>query len=157
MAGNGCQPCLPAALQRLVCRSDTPARFAWAPGLLVLALVGGGLALTNPSLGNFRAFASDRLVEEISKELCADGGVPVLLRMAINNCVGLVEAQREALAAVVLSHTRRRNYGVVSVFETELGGQSLLRWQVPRFRSAVVGVAGQFVLISAATDRSESP
>ena len=123
----------------------------------MLALVGGGLALTNPSLGNFRAFASDRLVEEISKELCADGGVPVLLRMAINNCVGLVEAQREALAAVVLSHTRRHNYGVVSVFETELGGQSLLRWQVPRFRSAVVGVAGQFVLISAATDRSESP
>ena len=123
----------------------------------MLALVGGGLALTNPSLGNFRAFASDRLVEEISKELCADGGVPVLLRMAINNCVGLVEAQREALAAVVLSHTRRHNYGVVSVFESELGGQSLLRWQVPRFRSAVVGVAGQFVLISAATDRSESP
>ena len=96
-------------------------------------------------------------MEEISKELCADGGVPVLLRMAINNCVGLVQAQRETLAAVVLSHTRRRNYGVVSVFETELGGQSLLRWQVPRFRSAVVGVAGQFVLISAATDRSESP
>jgi len=125
--------------------------------LLVLALVGGGLALTNPSLGNFRAFASDRLVEEISKELCADGGVPVLLRMAINNCVGLVQAQRAALAAVVLSHTRRRNYGLLSVFESELGGQSLLRWQVPRFRSTVVGVAGQFVLISAATDRPESP
>ena len=123
----------------------------------MLALVGGGLALTNPSLGNFRAFASDRLVEEISKELCGDGGVPVLLRMAINNCVGLVQAQRAALAAVVLSHTRRRNYGLLSVFESELGGQSLLRWQVPRFRSTVVGVAGQFVLISAATDRPESP
>ena len=125
--------------------------------MLVLALVGGGLALTNPSLGNFRAFASDRLVEEISKELCADGGLPVLLRMAINNCVGLVQAQRAALAAVVLSHTRRRSYGLLSVFESELGGQSLLRWQVPRFRSTVVGVAGQFVLISAASDRSESP
>ena len=155
MASNGCQPCSPATLHRLVCRSDTLARFAWAPGLLALA--GGGLALTNPSPADFRSYASDRLVEEISKELCGDGGVPVLLRMAINNCVGLVQAQREALAAVVLSHTRRRNYGVVSVFETELGGQSLLRWQVPRFRSTVVGVAGQFVLISAATDRSESP
>lgn len=96
-------------------------------------------------------------MEEISKELCADGGVPVLLRMAINNCVGLVQAQRETLAAVVLSHTRRSNYGLVSVFESELGGHSLLRWQVPRFRSTVVGVAGQFVLISAASDRSESP
>ncbi|MEY4803218.1 MAG: hypothetical protein RLZZ274_1949 [Cyanobacteriota bacterium] len=144
-------------MHRLVCRSNTPARFAWAPGLIVLALAAGGLALTNPSLPNFRDFASDRLVEEISNELCGDGGLPVLLRMAINNCLGLVQAQRAALAAVVLSHTRRRNYGLLSVFESELGGQSLLRWQVPRFRSTVVGVAGQFVLISAATDSPESP
>ena len=157
MASNRCQPCLPATLNRLACRSDTPARFAWAPGLIMLGLAAGGLALTNPSPTDFRAYASDRLVEEISKELCGDGGVPVLLRMAINNCVGLVQAQRAALAAVVLSHTRRRNYGLLSVFESELGGQSLLRWQVPRFRSTVVGVAGQFVLISAATDRPESP
>ena len=157
MASNRCQPCLPATLHRLACRSDTPARFAWAPGLIMLGLAAGGLALTNPSPADFRAFAGDRLVEEISKELCGDGGVPVLLRMAINNCVGLVQAQRAALAAVVLSHTRRRNYGLLSVFESELGGQSLLRWQVPRFRSTVVGVAGQFVLISAATDRPESP
>ncbi|PSJ07225.1 hypothetical protein C7K55_00175 [Cyanobium usitatum str. Tous] len=148
---------MPATLHRLVCRSDTPARFAWAPGLIVLGLAAGGLALTNPSPADFRAYASDRLVEEISKELCGDGGLPVLLRMAINNCLGLVQAQRAALAAVVLSHTRRRNYGLLSVFESELGGQSLLRWQVPRFRSTVVGVAGQFVLISAASDRSESP
>jgi hypothetical protein len=125
--------------------------------LIVLALAAGGLALTNPSPADFRAYASDRLVEELSEELCGDGGLPVLLRMAINNCVGLVKAQRAALAAVVLSHTRRRNYGLLSVFESELGGQSLLRWQVPRFRSTVVGVAGQFVLVSAATDRSESP
>ena len=123
----------------------------------MLALAAGGLALTNPSPADFRAYASDRLVEELSEELCGDGGLPVLLRMAINNCVGLVKAQRAALAAVVLSHTRRRNYGLLSVFESELGGQSLLRWQVPRFRSTVVGVAGQFVLVSAATDRSESP
>lgn len=141
----------------MVCRSDTPARFAWAPGLIVLGLAAGGLALTNPSPADFRAYASDRLLEEISKELCGDGGLPVLLRMAINNCLGLVQAQRAALAAVVLSHTRRRNYGLLSVFESELGGQSLLRWQVPRFRSTVVGVAGQFVLISAATDSPESP
>lgn len=123
----------------------------------MLALAAGGLALTNPSPADFRAYASDRLVEEISKELCGDGGLPVLLRMAINNCLGLVQAQRAALVAVVLSHTRRRNYGLLNVFETELGGQSLLRWQVPRFRSTVVGVAGQFVFISAATDLAESP
>ena len=120
-------------------------------------MASGGLALINPSTADFRGFAGDSLVEEIGKELCGEGGLPVLMRMAIHNCADLVQAQREALAAVVVSHTRRRNFGVFSVFDSELGGQLLLGWQVPRFGSTVVAVAGQFVLISAATERFESP
>jgi len=44
---------------------------------------------------------------------------------------------------------------VLSVYTSEIGGQNLLRWRVPRFRSTVVGVAGQFVLVRAASDRSQ--
>jgi hypothetical protein len=146
-----------AIKHRLLRRLDAPTRFPWAPGLTVIALASGGLALINPSTDDFRGFAGERMVEEISKDLCGDGGLPVLMRMAIHNCAELVQAQRGALAAVVVSHTRRRNFGVFSVFDSELGGQSLLGWRVPRFRSTVVGVAGQFVLISAATERFDSP
>jgi hypothetical protein len=95
------------------------------------------------------------LVDEISEELCGDGGLPVLMRMAVTNCQELVRAQRTALGTVVADHTRRSNFGVLSVYTSEIGGQNLLRWRVPRFRSTVVGVAGQFVLVRAASDRPQ--
>lgn len=123
----------------------------WALGLGALVLAGVGLAFTNPSPADFQAFAAERLVDEISEELCGEGGLPVVLGLAIRNCRGLVQAQRAPLAAVVAQRTQRRNFGVLSVYRSEVGGQSLLRWRVPRFRSTVVAVAGQFVLISAQT------
>ena len=38
-----------------------------------------------------------RLMDEISEEVCGEGGLPVLMRMAIQNCQGLVLAQRAPL------------------------------------------------------------
>ena len=120
-----------------------------------LVLAGAGLALTNPASADFEAFAADRLVDEISDELCVKGGLPVLMRLAIPNCQELVEGQRQALAGVVASHTRRTNLMVASLYRSEVGGQTVLAWQVPRFRSTVLAVAGQFVLIAASSDNSQ--
>lgn len=151
---------IPPATPRLPGRSDAPIRApggsGWALAAGALALAAGGLALTNPTSADFQTFAAERLVEEIGEEVCGEGGLPVLLRMAITNCQELVLAQRPALGAVVARHTRRTNLGVLSLYRSELGGQALLRWRVPRFRSTVVGVAGQFVLIGASTDRAEA-
>ena len=121
---------------------------------MVVALAGAGLAFTNPSSADFQAYAADRLVDEISEEVCGEGGLPVLMQMALQNCQGLVLAQRGPLAALVAGHTRRHNLGLLSLYRSDVGGQTLLLWQVPRFRSTVVGVAGQFVLIRAAIDRA---
>lgn len=139
---------------RLPGRSDgCPFCPPWALGLTLLALAGAALAITNPSAAEFEAYAADRLVDEISEEVCGDGGLPVLMRMAIQNCQELVLAQRTPLAALVASHTRRHNFGVLSLYRSDVGGQPVLLWRVPRLRSTVVGVAGQFVLIGAATER----
>jgi hypothetical protein len=140
---------------RLPGHSDASTRAHRALGLVVLALAGAGLVFTNPSPADFQFFAAERLVDEISEELCGEGGLPVLMGLAIRNCQELVQAQRGPLAAVVARHTRRRNLGFMSLYRSEVGGQSLLLWRVPRFRSTVVAVAGQFVLISAATVRSD--
>ena len=140
------------------CLSGHPedsARTPWVSGLVVVALAAAGLAITNPAPADFQAFAAERLVDEISEELCGDGGLPVLMRMAVTNCQDLVRAQRTALGTVVADHTRRTNLGLLSVYSSEIGGQSLLRWRVPRFRSTVVGAAGQFVLVRAASDRPQ--
>ena len=137
---------------RLPGRSDHFAGPPWAFGLMLAALA--GLAITNPSAADFQAYAAERLVDEISEEVCAEGGLPVLMRLAIQNCQELVLDQRAPLAALVAGHTRRHNLGVLSLYRSDVGGQTLLRWRVPRFRSTVVGVAGQFVLIGAAIDRA---
>ena len=142
--------------QRLAGHPDDAALAPWALGLLAAALAGGGLALSNPSPAEFQAFAAERLVEEISAELCDEGGLPLLMRMAIHNCPQLVQAQRGALAAVVADHTRRSNLGVLSVYRSAVGGQTLLGWRVPRLESTVVGIAGQFVLVQASSDRASS-
>jgi hypothetical protein len=139
---------------RLPGRSDHFAGPPWAFGLMLAALAGAGLAITNPSAADFQAYAAERLVDEISEEVCAEGGLPVLMRLAIQNCQELVLDQRAPLAALVAGHTRRHNLGVLSLYRSDVGGQTLLRWRVPRFRSTVVGVAGQFVLIGAAIDRA---
>ncbi|MBM5813684.1 MAG: DUF4359 domain-containing protein [Cyanobacteria bacterium M_DeepCast_100m_m1_067] len=139
---------------RLPGRSADVARPPWAFALMLAALAGAGLAITNPSTADFQAYAAERLVDEISEEVCAEGGLPTLMRMAIQNCEELVLAQRAPLAALVAGHTRRHNLGLLSLYRSDVGGQTLLLWRVPRVRSTVVGVAGQFVLIGASIDRA---
>ncbi|MCP9941656.1 DUF4359 domain-containing protein [Cyanobium sp. ATX 6E8] len=139
---------------RLPGRSDHFACPPWAFGLILAALAGAGLAITNPSAADFQAYAAERLVDEISEEVCTDGGLPLLMRLGIQNCEELVLAQRTPLAALVAGHTRRHNLGVLSLYRSDIGGHKLLGWRVPRFRSTVVGVAGQFVLIGAAIDKA---
>ena len=111
-----------------------------------------GLAVSNPTQLDFQQFAADRLVEEIAEELCVEADLPVLLRLAVGNCEQVVREQRAALAAVVQQHTRRTNLGICSLYRSEIGGQKLLDWRVPRFRSLALGVAGQFVLLQADHD-----
>ena len=134
---------------RLPGRADANPCPPWGVGLILLAMAGAVLAVTNPSTADFQAYAADRLVDDISEEVCGDGGLPMLMQMAIQNCQGLVLAQRAPLGALVAGHTRRHNLGVLSLYRSDVGGQTLLLWRVPRFRSTVVGVAGQFVLIGA--------
>ncbi len=115
----------------------------------VLGLLGLALGLSNPGMADFEGFAADRLVEEIAEELCVESDLPLLLTLAIGNCERMVRDQRGPLAAVVQQHTSRTNLGLVSLFRSEIGGQRLLAWRVPRFHALVLGVAGQFVVVHA--------
>jgi hypothetical protein len=129
----------------------SPARPSWlSPWLGVpalLALVGGSLAWTNPGPDEFADYAGERLVKEITAEVCQGDRLPGLLRLAMASCPELVASQRQTLGALVLQQTRRTNLGLLSVYHSELGGQRVLRWRVPRLDTTVVGVAGQFVLV----------
>ena len=124
-------------------------RWSWIPLALAIALGAGALVLTNPSPADLESFASERLVEEISDELCSGSSLPMMMRLAISNCPQLVRAQRQALGRVVRDRARRLNFGLFSLYQAEIGGQTLLDWQVPRFHATVLGLAGNFVLVEA--------
>ena len=54
-----------------------------------------------------------------------------------------------------LAHTRRRNLGLLSLYRTELGGQTLFGvLEVPRYSATTLGVAGHFVILQSEATRN---
>lgn len=117
---------------------------------LLLGALGAGLALTNPGPEAFEEYAAGRLETLLREELCREDGLPLMLRLVIQNCPAMVEAQRPVLGRLAALQTRRRNLGVLSLYSTSLGGQKLLlHWRLPQYRALTLAVAGRFVVLRA--------
>ena len=126
--------------------------WAWC---LAAVLLGGALGVTNPDEEDFEEFAGERLVLLADRELCNQGGLPLLARLLIQNCSELVQGQRAVLGRLALQGSRRINAGVFSLYNTEIGGQTLLPGlSLPRYSFLTLGVAGQLVLLQARSDES---
>lgn len=127
--------------------------------LLRWLLVAGGIALgliaTNPAPEAFAEFAGQRLSGLIREELCQNQGLPLMLRLVIQDCPGLVESQRPLLGRLALLHTQRRNLLLFSLYRTELGGQTLRPdWRLPRYHSLTFAAAGQFLVLRTSEQES---
>ncbi len=68
-------------------------------GLPVVALGVIGLVATNPDPETFEHFAGDRLAAMAAEELCNEKGLPMMIRLVITDCHGLVLAQRGCWAS----------------------------------------------------------
>ena len=81
------------------------------PLLALVGVVGGvlGLSATNPDPQAFETFAGQRLATLLHEEFCGDDGLPMLARLLIRDCPGLVASQSGALGRIALDNTRRRN------------------------------------------------
>jgi hypothetical protein len=123
--------------------------------VLLATLAAAGLGVSNPSPAAFERFAARHLVDELDRQLCAGDALPPLVRLALPNCSELVQAQSEVLGALVSQQSRRWNLGLLSVYRTDLGGQQVLIWQLPRFRATVLGVAGRFLIVQASLDDAD--
>lgn len=117
---------------------------------LLLGSLGAGLALTNPGPAAFEEFAGLRLASLLRDELCREDGMPMMLRLVIQNCPAMVEAQTPVLGKLAALQTRRRNLGLLSLYSTSLGGQQVLpNWRLPRYEALTLAVAGRFVVVRA--------
>lgn len=119
---------------------------------VALAASGAALVFTNPSPDEFKSYAGAQLVTVISDELCG-GGLPMVLQLWVNDCPRLIRDQEPALAELAGQFSRRRNFGLASVYTTELGGQDLLpTLRLPAYSVKTLGIAGQFVILHSSSD-----
>ena len=126
-------------------------------GLALAAATGLGLALTNPDRAEFERFAADQLTVVAQEELCRNGNLPMLARLVIRDCFRLVASQHDSLGKLAVGATRRRNFGLLSVYRTELGGQQLLPdWTIPRFSTLTLAMAGRFLILHTGQSPGES-
>jgi len=123
-------------------------------GWWIAALViGGATVLANPDEQDFEDFAAERLTLLVDQELCSRGGLPTVAQLLIQNCSELVNSQRAVLGRLALAGSSRINAGVFSLYNTQLGGQTLLPGlSLPRYRVLTLGVAGQLVILRASRD-----
>jgi len=119
--------------------------------LIVLALVaalGLGLVATNPGEEEFERFAADQITRAAELELCHEGGLPMMARLIVRDCPRLIAAQHDLLGRLALAATRRRNFGLLSLYRTDLGGQQLLPdWSIPRYSAITLAGAGRFLIL----------
>ena len=126
-------------------------------GALAASVAAAGLVLTNPGPAAFEDFAADRLVDLLTRDLCDGGGLPMLMRVVVHDCPGLVRSQRTPLGAWARQGTIRRNFGLFSLYTTNLGGQQLAQWQIPRYRATTLAAAGRFVVIRTGRQQGLDP
>ena len=111
------------------------------------------LAVTNPSLEDYKQDAGNRLVKLATRELCEERGLPMLLRLWIKDCPDLVTSQKEVIADLAGQFTTRWNLGVASIFSTRIGGQELLPGlRLPGLDVLTVGIGGRFLVLRTETD-----
>ena len=128
--------------------SQSSRRLPLAAIIAVVIGAGGALALagTNPSITEYEAHAGRQLVTLATQELCENSGLPMVLRLWIRDCPGLVASQQPTLAALAGRFTTRRNLLVASIYTTRVGGQELLPGlTLPGVEVVTLAGAGRFL------------
>ncbi|MEO0409562.1 MAG: DUF4359 domain-containing protein [Cyanobacteria bacterium P01_A01_bin.135] len=91
-----------------------------------IAAAAAALALTNPDQAAYEAYAAERLSQQLETSLCPQ--VPVFFE---GLCASVLEGQDAWLEEIVADQTTRRNYGLFSIYETDLAAESALEQVLP--------------------------
>ncbi|WP_255102125.1 MULTISPECIES: DUF4359 domain-containing protein [unclassified Synechococcus] len=125
----------------------------WCTALAVAGGVSGvALVFTNPGLDEFESFAGDQLAELAVEEVCVNR-LPMPLKLAIQNCPELIRSQHKVLGDLARRSTRRQNFGLFSLYRTQIGGPSVLPFlELPIYRVLTLAAAGRFKILSTSSD-----
>lgn len=116
---------------------------------IALTLVAAGMAFTNPARDKYLTYASGVLQNELENTVCKDSRVPKALSgvtdTLIGSCKNLLNSQRSTIEQLLDNTTQRQNFGVASIYTTELGQKSY----------QTVGVFGNFVTLPPAAKEAQ--
>ncbi|WRH66753.1 MAG: DUF4359 domain-containing protein [Planktothrix sp. GU0601_MAG3] len=95
-------------------------------GAILLTILAGTMAFTNPHREEYINYASDQLSTEIKKSICKESKVPEFLKgfssTLVNTCNTLVTTQRNLIKDTVDKSTTQQNAILFSVYTTEVAG-----------------------------------
>ncbi|MBD1911532.1 MULTISPECIES: DUF4359 domain-containing protein [unclassified Leptolyngbya] len=101
-------------------------------GAIALGVVGAILVATNPQQSRYNEYATAKLVTYLNDSFCAD--LPNLFGNDLQEqCVELVAENHSELQEIVAENTQRQNFGVVSLYRTQLRTEELLPEDVKSF------------------------
>ena len=116
---------------------------------IALTVLAAGMAFTNPARDKYLTYASGKLQTELESTVCKDTRVPQALsgvaETLIGSCKNLLTSQRDTIERLLDNTTQRQNFGVASIYTTELGKKNY----------QTVAVFGNFVSLPPTAKESE--
>ena len=97
--------------------------------------VGAALAFANPSQSAYEKYATTQLKEYLQDNVCQEAG------FLQDGCTSLVDTGNSEVEKLISSSTQRKNFGVFSIYETEL---STALPFVPSYHIETLGVLNTF-------------
>jgi hypothetical protein len=113
-------------------------QFLWVGGVVLMGL-GGLMVVSNPGSLAYEQYATERLTFYLKDEGCSQltenlGG------LGQGYCQSLVDTGRPQIQQIVAQQTKRQNYLLFSIYQTEL----LLPSPAPSYRFETIGIFQSF-------------
>ncbi len=122
-------------------------------GAILLAILAGTMALTNPPKEDYIEYASGQLSEEVKENYCKESTAPEILgnfnlsETFADVCNNLVTSQRPAIQRHLDNSTRQQNMIAFSIYTTNLWDQQY----------KTIGAFGNFFTFSSEQVEGEIP
>jgi hypothetical protein len=108
---------------------------------ITLISFGGVMAVTNPGQVAYEEYATGRLTTYLKEDVCMQiGGLGDLQSVVQSQCKNLVDTGRPQLQQVITQTTKRQNFLLFSIYQTELALPS----PVPSYQFETIGVFQNF-------------
>lgn len=106
---------------------------------VTFSLVGGVMAMGNPGQNDYERYATDQLAGHLKENVCTQisGELKAVFR---SGCKTLVDTGRPQMKEIIAQTTRRQNFLLFSIYQTDLAFSS----PIPSYQFETIGVMQKF-------------